>query len=85
MPLIEMWRRSQNDDFWMIRPKKGVLFPEIGPVKIFLSLTRPHSRMCIRIHVSNLKQKTKKAKKKNKTEDKKQKKLKKKKQYLWKI
>ena len=69
----------------MIRPKKGVLFPEIGPVKIFLSLTRPHSRMCIRIHVSNLKQKTKKAKKKNKTEDKKQKKLKKKKQYLWKI
>ena len=71
----------------MIRPKKGVLFPEIGPVKIFLSLTRPHSRMCIRKHVSNLKQKTKKAKKKktNKTEDKKQKKLKKKKQYLWKI
>ena len=69
----------------MIRPKKGVLFPEIGPVKIFLSLTRPHSRMCIRIHVSNLKQKTKKAKKQNKTEDKKQKKLKKKKQYLWKI
>ena len=69
----------------MIRPKKGVLFPEIGPVKIFLSLTRPHSRMCIRIHVSNLKQKTKKAKKNNKTEDKKQKKLKKKKQYLWKI
>ena len=69
----------------MIRPKKGVLFPEIGPVKIFLSLTRPHSRMCIRIHVSNLKQKTKKAKKKKKTEDKKQKKLKKKKQYLWKI
>ena len=50
----------------MIRPKKGVLFPEIGPVKIFLSLTRPHSRMCIRIHVSNLKQKTKKAKKKKK-------------------
>ena len=69
----------------MIRPKKRVLFPEIGPVKIFLSLTRPHSRMYIRIHVSNLKQKTKKAKKKNKTEDKKQKKLKKKKQYLWKI
>ena len=50
----------------MIRPKKGVLFPEIGPVKIFLSLTRPHSRMCIRKHVSNLKQKTKKAKKKKK-------------------
>ena len=47
----------------MIRPKKGVLFPEIGPVKIFLSLTRPHSRMYIRKHVSNLKQKTKKAKK----------------------
>ena len=70
----------------MIRPKKGVLFPEIGPVKIFLSLTRPHSRMYIRKHVSNLKQKTKKAKKTpKKPEDKKQKKLKKKKQYLWKI
>ena len=70
----------------MIRPKKGVLFPETDPMKIFLSLTRPHSRMCIRKHVSNLKQKTKKAKKTpKKPEDKKQKKLKKKKQYLWKI
>ena len=63
----------------MIRPKKVVLFPEIGPVKIFLSLTRPQSRMCIRKHVSNLKQKTKKTNKKKKNEDKKQKKLKKKK------
>ena len=26
----------------MIRPKKVVLFPEIGCVKIILSLTRPH-------------------------------------------
>ena len=28
--------------------KKVILFPEIGRVKTFLSLTRPHSRMCIR-------------------------------------
>ena len=35
--------------YTFIKPKKVVLFPEIGEVKIFLSLTRPHSRMCIRI------------------------------------
>ena len=40
--------------------KKVVLFPEISRVKIFLSLTRPHSRMCIRIYIFNLKNKKQK-------------------------
>ena len=31
-----------------LRPKKVVLFPEIGRVKFFF-ITRLHSRMCIRI------------------------------------
>ena len=35
--------------------KKVVLFPEIGRVKILLSLTRPHSRMCIRVCIFNFK------------------------------
>ena len=35
--------------------KKVVLFPEISRVKNFLSLTRPHSRICIRICVFNFK------------------------------
>ena len=35
----------------LIRPIKVVLFPEISRVKLFLSLTRPHSRMCIRIYI----------------------------------
>ena len=49
----------------VVRPKKVVLFPEIGRVKNVLSLTRPHSRMCIRIHIFNLKKQTnKKVKKK---------------------
>ena len=34
-----------------LRPKKLVLFPEIGQVKSFLSLTCPHSRMCIILYV----------------------------------
>ena len=34
--------------------KKVVLFPEIGQVKT-LSLTRPHSRMCIRIYIFKFK------------------------------
>ena len=33
--------------------KKVVLFPEIGQANNFLSLTHPHSRMCIRIHIFN--------------------------------
>ena len=40
-----------------IRPKKVVLFPEIGRVKIFLSLTSPPSRVCIRIYIFCFKQK----------------------------
>ena len=51
--------------------KKIVLFPEIGRVRIFLSLTRPHSRMCIRINIFSLKkrdQEDKKQKKKTKEE-----------------
>ena len=38
-------------------PKKIALFPEIGWGKIFSSLTRPHSRMCIRIYIFCFKQK----------------------------
>ena len=55
-----------------IRPKKVVLFPEIGRVKKILSLTRPHSQICIRIYIflfqrtsskqTNKKQETKKTK-----------------------
>ena len=48
----------------------------------FLSLTRPHSRMCIRIYIFNFKKKKKKKKQEKKTT---QKKLKKKREYLWKI
>ena len=75
-------KRLQNRRFpvkfarFLSRKKKLVLFPEIGRVKIFLSLTRPYSRMCIK------KQQTNKQKNKNK---KKQKKLKKKREYLQKI
>ena len=46
----------------MIRPKKVVLFPEIGRVKLFLSLTRPHSRMCIRVLSFSFKKQTSKQK-----------------------
>ena len=37
----------------MLGQKKVVLFPEIGRVKIFVSLTRPQSRMYIRIYIFN--------------------------------
>ena len=33
--------------------KKVILFPEIGWVKMFLSLTSPLSQMCIIIYISN--------------------------------
>ena len=46
-----------------MRPEKVVLFPEVGRVQIFLSLTRPHSGMCIRIYTFNWKNKTKKKQK----------------------
>ena len=45
--------------------QKVVLFPEIGRVKIVLSLTRSHSRMCIRIYIFNFKKQTNKQKKNN--------------------
>ena len=49
--------QTQSD----LKPKiKVVLFPEIGQVKDFLSLTRPHSRMRIRIYNFNLKEEKKK-------------------------
>ena len=35
--------------------KNVVLFPEIGQLKIVLSLTRPHSQMCIRPYIFNQK------------------------------
>ena len=47
------------------RPKKVVLFPDIGRVKIFLSLIRPHCQMCIRIYIFNF-TKTKRQNKKTK-------------------
>ena len=37
------------------RPKKVVLFPEIGLLKLFLSLTLPHGQMYIRIYIFNFK------------------------------
>ena len=33
--------------------KQVVLFPEIGRVKNFLSLTRPHSKVSIKIYIFN--------------------------------
>ena len=44
--------------------KKVVLFPEIGRVKMFLSLIHPHSRMCIRTYIFNIKKQTSKQQKK---------------------
>ena len=65
--------------------KKVVLFPEIGRVKIFISLTRPHSRMCMAIYIFNFKKQTNKQKKKReykkKQKKKQQKKLMKKREY----
>ena len=47
--------------------KKVVLFPEIGQVKT-LSLTRPHSRMCIRIYIFKFKKHQTNNNKKNKNQ-----------------
>ena len=47
--------------------KEVVLFPEIDRVKFFLSLTRPHSQMIIRIHIFNFKKQQTNSKKTNKT------------------
>ena len=53
-----------------LRPKKEVLFPEIGRVKNCLSVTRQHSRICIRIYIFNFKkhQTNKQTKKKTRIE-----------------
>ena len=42
---------KRKTDHW--RPKKVVLFLEIGRMKIFLSLTRLHIWICIRIYIFN--------------------------------
>ena len=65
--------------------KKVVLFAETGRVKKFLSLTRSHSQMCIRIYIFNFKKQTSKKKQHKATIQKKQKKLKKKAEYFRKI
>ena len=49
---------------------KLVLFPEIGRMKLFLSLTRLHSRMCIRIYIFNFKKQEYKKKAKEIKEEK---------------
>ena len=58
--------KSLNVTFAKIWPHKVVLFAEIGWAKTFLSLTRPHSRVCIRIYIFNFKKANKQAKKTNK-------------------
>ena len=40
------------------------MFPQIGRVENFLSLTRPQNQICIRTNIFNLKNKTKQTKKK---------------------
>ena len=45
-----------------------VLFPEIGWVIKHLSLSRPHSLMCIRIYIFNFKKQTTKKNKNTKKE-----------------
>ena len=49
--------------------QEKVLFLEIRRVKNFLSLTRPHSRMCMRIYIFNFKKQTKKKKEKEKKKE----------------
>ena len=67
---------------FMPRPKKAVLFPEVGWVKKILSLTLPHSPMYIRTYNFNFKKQTSK---KEARIQKTQKKRKKKREYLRKI
>ena len=49
----------------LLGQKEVVLFLEIDRGKNFLSLIHPHSQMCIRIHILNVKKQT--SKKQNKT------------------
>ena len=59
-----MFLYDQNSCFSGHRTEtKAVLFTEINRVKNFLSLTRPHSRMSIRIYIFNFQKKNKKNKK----------------------
>ena len=53
------------------------MFPEIDRVKIFLSLTRPYSRICIRIYIFNFKKQTSKKQQQQQQEYKKAKETKK--------
>ena len=46
-----MWWNCKTDPKAKKKKKKVVLFPEIGRLKFFLSLTHPHSRTCIRIYI----------------------------------
>ena len=48
---------SHKPFFWQHESgqKKVVLFPKIGRVKVFLSLTHPRSQMCVRIYLFKLK------------------------------
>ena len=50
--------------FILGQKKKVVMFPQIGRVENFLSLTRPQNQICIRTNIFNLKNKTKQTKKK---------------------
>ena len=59
----------------LIGPKKVVLFPEMRRVKIFLSFTRPHCRMCIRIYIFHLENKTKKTRRQKAKETKEEKRI----------
>ena len=68
--------------YFHAKAKKAVLFPEVGRVKKFLSLTLPHSPMYIRIYNFNFKKQTSK---KEARIQKTQKKRKKKREYLRKI
>ena len=52
-----------------IRLKKVVLFPELARVKTFLSLTGPHSRMCIRIYIFKFKKVKPKITRRKKTKE----------------
>ena len=55
---VNVLNRKWKSKWLYIYAKKVVLFPEIGRVKFFSSLTHPHSRMCIRIYIFCSKKKT---------------------------
>ena len=57
------WLDGFNAAKTKLRWKKVVLFLQINQVKIFLSLTHPHSWICIRIYIFNFEKQTNKQKK----------------------